>query len=93
MEGSVTDELAALAARLYEVGCESDPTDDFKWNCRKATRLAIARECLRQMRWARAEMAVYLPEVPIDKLQIQIRAPLTLAPPDWQPWPSASPFS
>lgn len=45
----------------------------------------LARECLRQMEWARRERYKPLREYPRDDARIIGWAPLTLAPEDWKP--------
>lgn len=83
------DELVeALAKRLLDVGSAVETADQGGVDIAnfKEIRLAVARECLRQMEWTRD----FDQQAVDDTLkgtgqELTILAPLTLAPEDWKP--------
>jgi hypothetical protein len=76
------DELIEkLATRLTEVGNEADQTGDFKWNNYRAMP-AIAKECLRQMKWAQGECVESVDSFGAGN-SWTAALPLTLAPDGW----------
>lgn len=81
----MTDSLREqLARRLAKISEDQPYLDDFDADENPAWG-ALADEVIRQMEWARINCADLI--APEGTMDVDTMVPLTLAPPEWKPWP------